>query len=73
MLNTIPNYEKHSNYGILSMNQNKTQMKFIKEKDDDRRDYIFQKDNTTVIGVILVSSVIVFVLGIVAMTYFNLG
>jgi hypothetical protein len=48
-------------------------MKFIKEKDDDRRDYIFQKDNTTVIGVILVSSVIVFVLGIVAMTYFNLG
>jgi hypothetical protein len=73
LLNTIPNYEKHSNYGILRMNQNKTQMKFIKEKDDDRRDYIFQKDNTTVIGVILVSSVIVFVLGIVAMTYFNLG
>jgi hypothetical protein len=73
LLNTIPNYEKHSNYGILRENQNKTQMKFIKEKDDDRRDYIFQKDNTTVIGVILVSSVIVFVLGIVAMTYFNLG
>lgn len=48
-------------------------MKFIKEKDDERRDYIFQKDNITLIGAILVSSVIVVLLGIVTMTYFNLG
>jgi hypothetical protein len=48
-------------------------MKFIKDKDDERRDYIFQKDNITLTSAILVSSVIVILLGIVTMTYFNLS
>lgn len=48
-------------------------MKFIKEEDEKRRDYIFQKDKKTKIGATFVSSVLLVLIAAVAFTYFTLG
>ena len=45
-------------------------MKFIKDKDDDRRDYIFKKDKVTLLGARFVSSVLVILIILVVVSYF---
>ncbi|MBC2844802.1 hypothetical protein [Winogradskyella flava] len=48
-------------------------MKFIKDKEEERRDYIFQKDKKTKIGATFVSSVLIILIIAVATTYFTLS
>lgn len=47
-------------------------MKFVKEKNEKRRDYIFQKDRLTIVGARFVSSVLIMLIIAVASTYFEL-
>ncbi|MDB9754911.1 hypothetical protein OAB20_01320 [Winogradskyella sp.] len=47
-------------------------MKFIKDEDDKRRDYIFQKDKKTILGAAFVSSILVLLIVAVTVTYFTL-
>lgn len=47
-------------------------MKFIKDKDEKRRDYILQKDKKTVLGARFISSVLVVLIFAVSITYFIL-
>ncbi|WP_370391751.1 hypothetical protein [uncultured Winogradskyella sp.] len=48
-------------------------MKFVKKKNEKRRDYIFQKDKLTIVGARFVSTVLVMLIVIVASTYTELA
>jgi hypothetical protein len=48
-------------------------MKFIKEKNEERRDYIFQKDEKTKIGAAFIFSVLLILIMVVGSTYFTLS
>ncbi|WP_198034953.1 hypothetical protein [Winogradskyella sp. J14-2] len=40
-------------------------MKFIKEEDEERKDYLFQKDKKTIISARLIGIVLIVLIGIV--------
>ncbi|WP_299125772.1 hypothetical protein [uncultured Winogradskyella sp.] len=48
-------------------------MKFVKEDEEERRDYIFQKDKKTVYGARFIAIVLILLIVAVAVTYFTLG
>lgn len=48
-------------------------MKFVKEEDEKRRDYIFQKDKKTVYGARFIIGVLILLIMAVAATYFAFG
>lgn len=47
-------------------------MKFVKEEDEERRDYILQKDKKTVFGTRFITVVLIVLIIAVATTYFYL-